>query len=117
MKEQLCSREKALEIALDKINQGWTLSYISYGFEEWLGVKISPEELYDIFSDNPKVLPEKERDANAWHNIFGADTKNMTDINVFYLEYKYGYSVKYIIRMFEAYREGYEESKNNKETS
>lgn len=40
MNKQLCSREKALEIALDKINQGWTLSYISYGFEEWLGVKI-----------------------------------------------------------------------------
>lgn len=41
----------------------------------------------------------------------------MTDINMFYLECKYGYSTRYLMRMFEAYQEGDEEIKDNKEKS
>ena len=88
----LCTREKALQIALHKVNQGYCLQYVSDGLKEWLGVDISPDELDTELSEQPGLLSSYQRLRNAWHNIRHVEPDS---INPLQIQEKYGFDWKY----------------------
>ena len=88
----LRAREEALQVALRKINQGCCLQYVSDGLREWLGIKITPEDLDAELSTHPDLLPSNQRLRNAWHNIRHVEPENTTR---FQIQQKYGFSCTY----------------------
>ena len=90
--KQLCTREKALQIALRKVNQGCCLQYVSDGLKEWLGIEINPDELDTELSELPGLLSSYQRLRNAWHNIRHVEPDS---INPLQIQEKYGFDWKY----------------------
>ena len=90
--KQLCTRKKALQIALRKVNQGCCLQYVSDGLKEWLGIEISPDELDTELSEQPGLLSSYQRLRNAWHNIRHVEPDS---INPLQIQEKYGFDWKY----------------------
>lgn len=90
------SQEEALLFALQKLNEGCCPRHISDGFQEWLGIIISPEELVTKFADHPGLLSEHERIKNAWRGIFSIiEDKSKPDLSVAQIQEKYGFDPKY----------------------
>lgn len=90
--KQLCTREEALQIALRKINQGCCVQYVSDGLKEWLGIKISPDELDAELSEQPDLLPSYQRLRNACHNIRYVEPESITPLQI---QEKYGFDWRY----------------------
>lgn len=90
--KQLCTREKALQIALRKVNQGCCLQYVSDGLKEWLGIEINPDELDTELSELPGLLSSYQRLKNAWYNIRHVEPD---DTNPFLIQKKYGFDWRY----------------------
>ena len=90
--KQLCTREKALQIALRKVNQGCCLQYVSDGLKEWPGIEINPDELDTELSELPGLLSSYQRLRNAWHNIRHVEPDS---INPLQIQEKYGFDWKY----------------------
>ena len=88
----LCTREEALQIALRKINQGCCVQYVSDGLKEWLGIKISPDELDAELSEQPDLLPSYQRLRNACHNIRYVEPESITPLQI---QEKYGFDWRY----------------------
>lgn len=88
----LCTREEALRLAIRKVNQGCCIQYVSDGLKEWLGIKISPEDLDTELANHPDLLPSNQRLRNAWHNIRHVEPENTTR---FQIQQKYGFSCTY----------------------
>lgn len=95
----ICTREKALQLALRKINQGCCLQYVSDGLREWLGIDITPEDLDAELSTQPDLLPPNQRLRNAWYNIRHVEPDNMAR---FQIQQKYGFDWKYQDLIFES---------------
>lgn len=100
------SKEDILKVALYKINQGCCCQYVSDGIKEWYGVDISPAALSDALDHRSGLLPALERERNAWEHILHDETDNLTNIDRFYLQRKYGYDWKYMDAIFESYNNG-----------
>lgn len=88
----LCTREKALQIALRRVNQGCCLQYVSNGLKEWLGIEITPDDLDTELAKHPDLLPSNQRLRNAWYNIRHVELGDMTR---FQIQQKYGFDWKY----------------------
>ena len=88
----LCTREKALQIALHKVNQGYCLQYVSDGLKEWLGIEINPAELDTELSELPGLLSSYQQLRNAWHNIRHVEPDSITP---FQIQEKYGFDWRY----------------------
>ena len=88
----LCTREKALQIALHKVNQGYCLQYVSDGLKEWLGIEINPAELDTELSELPDLLSSYQRLRNAWHNIRYVEPESITPLQI---QEKYGFDWRY----------------------
>ena len=88
----LCTHEEALQVALRKINQGCCVQYVSDGLKEWLGIKISPDELDAELSEQPDLLPSYQRLRNACHNIRYVEPESITPLQI---QEKYGFDWKY----------------------
>lgn len=100
------TRGDILNIAIYKINQGCCAQYVCDGLAEWYGVDISPEVLSEELEHRVGLLPAPERERNAWEHILHDETDNLTNIDRFYLQRKYGFDWRYMDAMFGSYNDG-----------
>ena len=110
-KKYLRDRKKAdignlMDIIVAKLNEGCTYSFVATGLGEWLHCIISPDEIRDLTSDEPLLLPLSERKENAERNIYCHDLKIMKNFDTEYLHRKYGYSYQQLNRIFRTFMDG-----------
>ena len=110
-KKYLRDRKKAdignlMDIIVAKLNDGCTYSFVATGLGEWLHYIISPDEIRDLTSDEPLLLPLPEREKNAEKNIYCHDLKIMKNFDTEYLHRKYGYSYQQLNRIFRTFMDG-----------
>lgn len=112
------SQEEALLFALQKLNEGCCPRHISDGFQEWLGIIISPEELVTKLADHPGLLSEHERIKNAWRGIFSIiEDKSKPDLSAAQIQEKYGFDPKYQENTINRYKKIPMQEKENKESA
>ena len=89
-KKYLRDRKKAdignlMDIIVAKLNDGCTYSFVATGLGERLHYIISPDEIRDLTSDEPLLLPLSEREKNAESaNSLKSIMKNNKDISYGY---------------------------------
>ena len=110
-KKYLRDRKKAdignlMDIIVAKLNEGCTYSFVATGLGEWLHYIISPDEIHDLTSDEPLLLPLSEREKNAERNIYCHDLKIMKNFDTEYLHRKYGYSYQHLNSIFKTFMDG-----------
>ena len=110
-KKYLRDRKKAdignlMDIIVAKLNDGCTYSFVATGLGEWLHYIISPDEIRDLTSDEPLLLPLSERKKNAERNIYCHDLKIIKNFDTEYLHRKYGYSYQQLNRIFRTFMDG-----------
>lgn len=110
-KKYLRDRKKAdigklMDIIVAKLNEGCTYSFVATGLGEWLHYIISPDEIRDLTSDEPLLLPLSERKENAERNIYCHDLKIIKNFDTEYLHRKYGYSYQQLNRIFRTFMDG-----------
>lgn len=110
-KKYLRDRKKAdignlMDIIVAKLNEGCTYSFVATGLGEWLHCIISPDEIRDLTSDEPLLLPLSERKENAERNIYCHDLKIIKNFDTEYLHRKYGYSYQQLNRIFRTFMDG-----------
>ena len=110
-KKYLRDRKKAdignlMDIIVAKLNDGCTYSFVATGLGEWLHYIISPDEIRDLTSDEPLLLPLSEREKNAERNIYCHDLKIMKNFDTEYLHRKYGYSYQHLNSIFRTFMDG-----------
>ena len=110
-KKYLRDRKKAdignlMDIIVAKLNEGCTYSFVATGLGEWLHYIISPDEIRDLTSDEPLLLPLSERKENAERNIYCHDLKIIKNFDTEYLHRKYGYSYQQLNRLFRTFMDG-----------
>ena len=110
-KKYLRDRKKAdignlMDIIVAKLNEGCTYSFVATGLGEWLHCIISPDEIRDLTSDEPLLLPLSEREENAERNIYCHDLKIIKNFDTEYLHRKYGYSYQQLNRIFRTFMDG-----------
>ena len=110
-KKYLRDRKKAdvgnlMDIIVAKLNEGCTYSFVATGLGEWLHYIISPDEIRDLTSDEPLLLPLSERKKNAERNIYCHDLKIIKNFDTEYLHRKYGYSYQQLNRIFRTFMDG-----------
>ena len=110
-KKYLRDRKKAdignlMDIIVAKLNEGCTYRFVATGLGEWLHYIISPDEIRDLTSDEPLLLPLSERKENAERNIYCHDLKIIKNFDTEYLHRKYGYSYQQLNRIFRTFMDG-----------
>ena len=110
-KKYLRDRKKAdignlMDIIVAKLNEGCTYSFVATGLGEWLHYIISPDEIRDLTSDEPLLLPLSERKENAERNIYCHDLKIIKNFDTEYLQRKDGYSYQQLNRIFRTFMDG-----------
>ena len=110
-KKYLRDRKKAdignlMDIIVAKLNEGCTYSFVATGLGEWLHYIISPDEIRDLTSDEPLLLPLSERKENAERNIYCHDLKIIKNFDTEYLHRKYGFSYQQLNRIFRTFMDG-----------
>lgn len=110
-KKYLRDRKKAdvgnlMDIIVAKLNEGCTYSFVATGLGEWLHYIISPDEIRDLTSDEPLLLPLSERKKNAERNIYCHNLKIIKNFDTEYLHRKYGYSYQQLNRIFRTFMDG-----------
>ena len=110
-KKYLRDRKKAdignlMDIIVAKLNEGCTYSFVATGLGEWLHCILSPDEIRDLTSDEPLLLPLSERKENAERNIYCHDLKIIKNFDTEYLHRKYGYSYQQLNRIFRTFMDG-----------
>ena len=110
-KKYLRNKKKAdignlMDIIVAKLNEGCTYSFVATGLGEWLHYIISPDEIRDLTSDEPLLLPLSERKENAERNIYCHDLKIIKNFDTEYLHRKYGYSYQQLNRIFRTFMDG-----------
>lgn len=110
-KKYLRDRKKAdvgnlMDIIVAKLNEGCTYSFVATGLGEWLHYIISPDEIRDLTSDEPLLLPLSERKKNAERNIYCHDLKIIKNFDTEYLHRKYGYSYQQLNHIFRTFMDG-----------
>lgn len=110
-KKYLRDRKKAdvgnlMDIIVAKLNEGCTYSFVATGLGEWLHYIISQDEIRDLTSDEPLLLPLSERKKNAERNIYCHDLKIIKNFDTEYLHRKYGYSYQQLNRIFRTFMDG-----------
>ena len=110
-KKYLRDRKKAdvgnlMDIIVAKLNEGCTYSFVATGLGEWLHYIISPDEIRDLTSDEPLLLPLSKKKKNAERNIYCHDLKIIKNFDTEYLHRKYGYSYQQLNRIFRTFMDG-----------
>lgn len=109
------SQKELLQFAMQKLNEGCCLQHISDGFQEWLGIIISPEELDAELADHPGRLSDHECVKNAWRGIFSImEDKDKPDLSAAQIQEKYGFDPKYQKDTISRYRKISMQEKENK---
>lgn len=54
----------AISKAIEHLNQGCTVNYVTDGLKEWYGITTDPGELKNLLLQSKGLLPEEERKTN-----------------------------------------------------